>query len=107
MALILDPIHPAMDVIGFTEEMVSSLMLEKLMPKTQRLLPSVLAFLEHVFDGGLVDNQVGGAVAIQFDAGLVVPLNDAVHFLTVAQHYTRLRLGLHLLLVIRIFGVGL
>src|ERR1039458_1459276 len=71
------------------------------------LLPSVLAFLEHVLDGGLVDHQVGSAVAVQLDAVLVVPLNIAVDFFAVAQHDDHGSLALHLLLIIKILGVGL
>src|ERR1019366_8150509 len=71
------------------------------------LLLPVLAFLEHVLDGGLVDHQVGGAAAVQLDAMFVVPLDIAVDFLAVAQHDDHGSLGLHLLLIIIIFGVGL
>jgi len=71
------------------------------------LLLPVLAFLEHVLDGGLVDHQVGGAGAVQLDAMFVVPLDIAPDFLAVAQHDDHGSLGLHLLLIIKIFGVGL
>ncbi len=71
------------------------------------LLLSVLAFLEHVLDGGLVDHQVGSAGAIQLDAVLVVPLDVAVDLFTIAQHDDHGSLRLHLLLVVEIFGVGL
>jgi hypothetical protein len=37
----------------------------------------------------------------------VVPLDDAVDFLAVAQHDDHRRLGLHLLLIVEILGVGL
>src|SRR6267378_4256277 len=67
----------------------------------------VLAFLEHVLDGGLVDHQVGGAGAVQLDAVLVVPLDIAVDFLAVAQHDDHGSLRLHLLLIVKILGVGL
>src|SRR3981081_1496720 len=67
----------------------------------------VLAFLEHVLDGGLVDHQVGRAGAIQLDAVLVVPLDIAVDFLTVAQHDDHGSLRLHLLLIIKVLGVSL
>jgi len=56
---------------------------------------------------GLVDHQVGGAAAVQLDAMFVVPLDIAVDFLAIAQHDDHRRLGLHLLLIIEIFGVGL
>src|SRR5258708_36347575 len=72
-----------------------------------QLLPLVLAFLEHVLDGGLVDHQVGGSGAVQLDAVLVVPLDIAVDFLAVAQHDDHGSLRLHLLLIIKIFGVSL
>src|SRR5208282_2790509 len=71
------------------------------------LLPPVLAFLEHVLDGRLVDHQVGGAVAVQLDAMFVIPLDIAVDFLSVAQHDDHGSLGLHLFLIIKILGVGL
>ena len=67
----------------------------------------VLAFLEHVLDRGLVDHQVGSAGTVELDAALVVPLDVAVDFLAVAQHYDHGGLGLHLLLVVEVFGVGL
>src|SRR6202165_4052895 len=73
----------------------------------RRLLSLVLAFLEHVLDGGLVDHQVGRAGAIQLDAVLVVPLDITVHFLPFAQNDGHGSLRLHLLLIIKIFGVGL
>src|SRR5713226_5181888 len=66
-----------------------------------------LAFLEHVLNGGLVDHQVGGAAAVQLDAVLVVPLDIAVDFLAVTQHDNHGGLRLHLLLIVKIFGVGL
>src|ERR1700674_5300993 len=65
------------------------------------------AFLEHVLDGGLVDHQISGAGAVQLNAVLVVPLDIAVDFLAVAQHDDHGRLRLHLLLIIKIFGVSL
>ena len=76
-------------------------------PRQPSLLPAVLAFLEHVLDGGFVDHQVGSTGAVQLDTGLVVPLDIAVDFLAVAQHHDHGGLGLHLLLVVKVFGVGL
>src|SRR6267143_6842397 len=67
----------------------------------------VLAFLEHVLDGGLVNHQVGGAGAVQLNAVLVVPLDIAVDFLAVTQHDDHRSLRLHLLLIIKVLGVGL
>ena len=48
-----------------------------------------------------------GAAAVQLDAVLVVPLDIAVDFLAVAQHDDHGSLGLHLLLIVKILGVGL
>jgi hypothetical protein len=75
--------------------------------RTSGLLPPVLAFLKHVLNRGLVDHEVGGGVAVQLDAVLVVPLDVAVDFLAVAQYDDHGGLRLHLLLIIEIFGVGL
>src|ERR1700734_2525815 len=73
-----------------------------------QFLPSVLVFLEHVLDGGFVDHQVRSTVyAHHLDAGLVVPLDDAMYFLAVAQHDHHRRLRLHLLLIVEILRVGL
>ena len=74
-----------------------------------RLLPlrRCFAFLVHVLDAGLVDQQVGRAGAVHLQAVLVVPLDDAVNFFAVLQHQDHGRLGLHLLLIIEILGVGL
>src|ERR1700722_535106 len=73
-----------------------------------QFLPPALVFLEHVFNSGLVNHQVWApVVADYFDAGLVVPFDDAVHFFAVAQHNHHRRSRLHLLLIIKILGVGL
>src|SRR5882672_8614831 len=71
------------------------------------LLSGVLAFLEHVLNRRLVDHQVGRAGAVELDAALVVPLDVAVDFFSVAQHHDHGGLGLHLLLVVEVLGVGL
>src|SRR5580700_10586745 len=71
-------------------------------------LALVLAFFIHVLDGRLVDHQVGLAVfAIYLDAGPVVPLDDAAYFFAVTQNDHHLGARLHLLLVVKIFGIGL
>src|ERR1700687_3968688 len=67
----------------------------------------VLAFLEHVLDGGFVDHQIGGSGAVELDSILVLPLEIAVDFLAVAQHDDHGSLRLHLLLIIKILGVSL
>src|SRR5260370_13092618 len=63
--------------------------------------------LVHVFDIGFVEKKIGLAVPVHFQAGLVVPLDDAAQLFSIAQHKHHRRLGLHLLDVIEIFGVGL
>src|SRR5664280_1266377 len=65
------------------------------------------AFLVHVLDAGFVDQQIGRAGAVHFKAVLVVPLDDAVDLFAVLQHQDHRRLGLHLLLIVEIFGVRL
>src|SRR5579872_877884 len=68
----------------------------------------VLTFFIHVFDGGFVDHEVRLAIfAVHLEAGLVVPLDVTVDFLTVSQHDNHGSARLHLLLVIKIFRVGL
>src|ERR1039458_2228204 len=72
------------------------------------LLPSVLVFLKHVLNRRLVNHQIRPALfADHLDAGFVVPLDEAVHFLAVLQHDHHGRPRLHLLLIIEILGVGL
>src|SRR5512141_427447 len=66
-----------------------------------------LAFLVHVLDRWLVNEQVGLAAAGELDAVLVVPLDVAVDLFAVLEHDDHRGLGLHLLLVIKILGVGL
>jgi acyl-CoA hydrolase len=61
----------------------------------------------HVLDVRLVDQQVRRAVAVELEAALVVPLDDAVKFLTVLENDDHRRLALHLLYVIKVLGVGL
>src|SRR5271166_7010704 len=65
------------------------------------------ARLVHVFDIGLEDKQVGLAVAVHFQAALVIPLNHAFQGLTVFEYEDHARLRLHLLHVVEILGVGL
>src|ERR1700675_220164 len=74
---------------------------------TQFLTPA-LVFLEHVLNSWLVNHQVWASVVADYlDAGFVVPFDDAVHFFAVAQHNAHGRSRLHLLLIIKILGVGL
>src|SRR5580704_4241025 len=76
------------------------------MPESEFL--SSFAFLKHVLYRGLVDHQVRPAiVADHFDTSLVVPLDRTMHFLAVLQHDYHRRLRLHLLLVIKVFGIRL
>src|SRR5579864_7073242 len=71
------------------------------------LLPGALAFLIHVLDRGLVNHQVGRTVAVDLEAALVVPLNDAADFFAIAEHDDHRRPRLHLFLIIKILGVSL
>ena len=61
----------------------------------------------HVFDVGLVDQQVWRAIAIELEATLVIPLDHAVENFAVLQHDGHRRLGLHLFEVVKILRVGL
>src|SRR5262249_19225783 len=61
----------------------------------------------HVFDRRLVDHQVGSDITVHLDAAFVIPLDDAVNLLAVTQDNNHRGLGLHLLLIVEIFGVGL
>src|ERR1022692_323227 len=70
-------------------------------------IASRFAFLVHVLDAGFVDQQVGCAGAVHFQAVLVVPLDDAVDLFAVVQYQDHRRLGLHLLLIVEILGMGL
>src|ERR1700687_4285069 len=71
-------------------------------------LPLVLPFFEHVLDRRLVNHQIRLAVfTVHLDAIPVVPFDDAVYFLAIAQNDHHWRPRLHLLLVIKILGVGL
>src|SRR5271165_4708694 len=71
------------------------------------LFPDRFAFLVHVFNAGLVDQQIRRAGPIHLQAVLVVPLDDAVDLFIVLQYQHHGSLGLHLFLVIKIFGVSL
>src|SRR5271169_2126218 len=72
------------------------------------VLPLVLPFLEHVLDRGFVDHHIRLAVlTVHLDAIPIIPFDDAVHFLAVAQNDHHRCPRLHLLLVIKILGVGL
>src|SRR5271157_3034851 len=71
------------------------------------LLSAGFAFLVHVLDAGLVNEQVRCSGAVHLQAVLVVPLDDAVDLLAIVQHQDHGRAGLHLLLVVEILGVRL
>ncbi len=67
----------------------------------------LLALFVHVFDRRLENHQVGGAAgAVDLQAVFVVPLDDAVNFFAVVQDQNHWSFRLHLLLVIKILGVG-
>jgi len=44
----------------------------------------ILALFVHVLDGRFVDHQVGLSIAVQLDAGFVIPLDNAVNLLAIA-----------------------
>src|SRR5215472_5349284 len=67
-----------------------------------------LPLFKHVLDRRFINHQIRLAVlTVHLDAIAVVPLNNAVHLFTVAQHDHHRRPRLHLLLVVKILGVGL
>src|SRR5260370_349364 len=69
---------------------------------------AAFAFFVNVFDRRLVDHQIRlAAVSYHLEAVLVVPLDDAVNLLAVAEHDDQWGLRLHLFLIIKILGVGL
>src|SRR4029077_18088866 len=64
---------------------------------------TAFAFFVHVLDRRLVDHQIRlAAVSYNLEAVLVVPLDDAVNLLAVAEHDDQWRLRLHLFLIIEI-----
>src|SRR3954451_12013066 len=76
--------------------------------ESQKLFSAVaFVFLIHVLDRRFVNEKVGPGVAGQLNAILVVPLDDAVDLFAIVQHDDHGSLGLHLLLIIEIFCVGL
>src|ERR1039458_8170511 len=76
-------------------------------PEPSTLFSNALPLFKHVLDRRLIDHQIRRAAAVQLDAALVVPLDVAVDLLAIAQYHHHGSLGLHLLLIIEIFGVGL
>src|ERR1700730_16858233 len=73
-------------------------------------LPRLMAFafFVYVLDRRLVDHQIRlAAVSYNLETVLVVPLDDAVNLLAVAEHDDQWCLRLHLFLIIEILGVGL
>src|SRR5262249_53581569 len=67
----------------------------------------VFAFFIQILNRRLVDHQVRSLGAVYFNAVLVIPLNNAVDFLIIAEHDDHWSLGLHLFLVVEILSVGL
>src|SRR3954465_10061157 len=67
----------------------------------------LLRLFIHVFDAGLIQQDIRPFRAIHLEAALVVPLDDAVERLAIAQHEHHRRLRLHLLYVIKVLSVGL
>src|SRR5580704_11839414 len=62
-------------------------------------------FFVHVLNRWLVDDDVGLRSAVHLQAVLVVPLDHAVDLFAVAEHDHHGCLALHLLLIVKIFGV--
>src|SRR5579864_2250098 len=68
----------------------------------------IFTLFEHVLDRRLIDHQVRlPVITVHFNAVTVIPLDDAVNFLAVAENNHHGCPRLHLLLVVEIFGVGL
>src|SRR5437764_14735881 len=67
----------------------------------------LLRLFIHVFNAGLIEQDVRPFRTIHLEAALVVPLDDAVERLAIAQHEDTRRLSLQLLYVIKTLGVGL
>src|ERR1700733_340377 len=68
----------------------------------------MLALFKHVLNRRLIDHQIRfAAFPLHLDAVPVIPLNDAVNFFAIAQHNHHRRPRLHLLLIIKILGIGL
>ena len=78
-----------------------------LTPAVRFSLPAVFSLFVHVLYGRFVNQEIGLAISGDFEAALVVPLDHAVNFLTVAEHDHHGRFRLHLLLVVEILRVGL
>src|SRR5580765_1125481 len=73
-----------------------------------RNLLQVFSFLKHVLNRRLINHKVRLTVlAIDLDAIAVIPLDDSVDLLVIAQNDYHWSPRLHLLLIIEIFGVGL
>src|SRR5215510_6277654 len=77
------------------------------MGKTRALPAWIFSRLVHVFDIQLVDQKIGLAGAVHFDAVAVIPFDPSMHFFTVLEHDHHRSAGLHLFLVIEALGVSL
>ena len=70
-------------------------------------LCALLRRLVQVLDTVFVDHQVRPVLAIQFEAGLVVPLDYALKYFAVRKNQDHRRPVLHLLDVVEVLGIGL
>src|SRR5437016_12853979 len=74
----------------------------------QRLrLSDVFPSLVDIANGRLIDQEIGAAVSAQLDAVFVVPLDGSLYLIAIFHHDHDRGFALHLLLVIKILGVGL
>src|SRR5205085_5367957 len=54
-----------------------------------------------------IDQETGAPIAAQLDAVFVIPFNDSLHLVAIFHDHHHRGFALHLLLVVKIFGVGL
>ncbi len=67
----------------------------------------VLVLFVHIADCVLKNQKVRARVAVHFDAVLVVPFDNSVKLLPILQDHNHRCLVLHLLEIVKAFGIGL
>ena len=75
--------------------------------RKRRLLVFRPSGLVHVLDIRFIDQQVRPFVAVHFQTGFVIPLDDAVKDFSILQNDDHRSLRLHLFDVVKVFGVRL
>ena len=68
---------------------------------------AILLIFIHVLDVMLQDQKIGAFIAMQLDAVLVIPLDDAEYFLIVLKDNDHRSMSIHLLFVVEAFSVRL